>query len=151
MITIPTTIAYIWIWNLLSVNGDMARLAWMYFGMIGKFSWLETKPLISQNIELVQVWGAQHAMHMISRITYQARLDKRFMNFVTLQPLVVDKAFMPYIKAMYVPFHLLYGSLICYHRLQGDRPKCWGLLVEVSRTKKHICIITVGLWTCFFQ
>ena len=60
-------------------------------------------------------------MNMIGK--YEGRLDKRFMNFVTLQPLVVDQAFVPYIKAIYVPFHLLYGSLICYQRLQSDRPK----------------------------
>ena len=54
---------------------------------------------------------------------YEGTLHKRFMNFLTLQPLVVDEALMPYMKAMYVPFHLLYGSLICYQRLQSDRPK----------------------------
>ena len=56
-------------------------------------------------------------------VTYEGTLHKRFMNFLTLQPLVVDQALMPYMKAMYVPFHLLYGSLICYQRLQSDRPK----------------------------
>ena len=50
-------------------------------------------------------------MHTISRITYQARLDKRFMNFLTLQPLVIEQAFIPYMKAKYVPLHLLYGRL----------------------------------------
>ena len=50
-------------------------------------------------------------------------MDERFMNLITLQPLVVDQALMPYMKAMHVPFHLLYGSLICYQRLQSDRPK----------------------------
>ena len=55
--------------------------------------------------------------------TYEETLHKRFMNFLTLQPLVVDQALMPYMKAMHVPFHLLYGSLICYQRLQSDRPK----------------------------
>ena len=77
-------------------------------------------------------------MHMISRITYQARLDKRFMNFVTLQPLVIEQAFIPYMKAKYVPLHLLYGSLICYQRLQNDRQKFLRVLVEVSQTKKHL-------------
>ena len=50
-------------------------------------------------------------------------MDERFMNLITLQPLVVDQVSMPYMKAMYVPSHLLYGSLICYQRLQSDRPK----------------------------
>ena len=65
-------------------------------------------------------------------------MHKRFMNFLTLQPLVVDQAVMPYMKAMYVPFHLLYGSLICYQRLQSERSKCLRVLVEVSQTQKHI-------------
>ena len=43
---------------------------------------------------------------------------------VTLQPLVPDQAFMPHIKAMNVPFHLLYGSLICSKILKSDRQKC---------------------------
>ena len=54
---------------------------------------------------------------------YEAKLDKRFMNFVALQPLVVDEAFMPHMKAIDVPFHFLYGGLTCYQRLQSDRPK----------------------------
>ena len=47
-------------------------------------------------------------MHTISHITYEARLNKRFMNFVTLQPLVTEQAFMTYMKAMYVPFHFVW-------------------------------------------
>ena len=54
---------------------------------------------------------------------YEGKLDKRFMNFVALQPLAVDEAFMPHMKAIDVPFHFLYGSLTCYQRLQSDRPK----------------------------
>ena len=55
---------------------------------------------------------------------YEGDVDKRFMNFVALQPLVEDEAFMPHMKAIDVPFHLLYGDLTCYQRLQSDRPKC---------------------------
>ena len=55
---------------------------------------------------------------------YEGDVVKRFMNFIALQPLVVDEAFMPHMKAVDVPFHLLYGGLICYQRLQSDRPKC---------------------------
>ena len=40
---------------------------------------------------------------------YKARLDKRFMSFVALQPLVVDEAFMPFMRAIDVPFHLLHS------------------------------------------
>ena len=54
---------------------------------------------------------------------YEGKLDNRFMNFVALQPLAVDEAFMPHMKAIDVPFHFLYGGLTCYQRLQIDRPK----------------------------
>ena len=55
---------------------------------------------------------------------YEGDVVKRFMNLVALQPLVVDEAFMPHMKAMDVPFHTMYGSLICFKGLQSDRPKC---------------------------
>ena len=58
------------------------------------------------------------------RVKYEGTLDKRFMNFLALQPLDVDEAFMPHMKAIDVPFHTMYGSLICSKGLQSDRPKC---------------------------
>ena len=60
----------------------------------------------------------------VSGSTYEGDVVKRFMNLVALQPLVVDEAFMPHMKAMHVPFHTMYGSLICFKGLQSDRPKC---------------------------
>ena len=38
--------------------------------------------------------------------------------------LLLDQAFIPHMNAIDVSFHLLYGSLICYQRLQSDRSKC---------------------------
>ena len=55
---------------------------------------------------------------------YEGDVDKRFMNFVALQPLLEDEAFMPHLKAIDVPLNLLYGDLTCYQRPQSDRPKC---------------------------
>ena len=60
----------------------------------------------------------------VSGSTYEGDVVKRFMNLVALQPLVVDEAFMPHMKAMDVPFQTMYGSLICFKGLQSDRPKC---------------------------
>ena len=40
-------------------------------------------------------------------------------------------------KARDVPFLMLYGSLICTHRLQSDRPKCRGCLVDPRWTPKY--------------
>ena len=53
-------------------------------------------------------------------------------------PLVPNQAFMPRIKAMNVPFHLLYGSQICSKRLQSDRQKCGGILAAPDPPQKHI-------------
>ena len=75
---------------------------------------------------------------------YEAKLDKRFMNLEALLPLIVDEAFMPHMKAVDVPCHFLYGGLTCYQRLQSDRPKCSGVLVEVSRTTKYDHIIPIS-------
>ena len=47
-------------------------------------------------------------------LNYEAEIVKRGMDSITVQPLVADEAFMPHLEAMYVPFHMEYGSLICY-------------------------------------
>ena len=91
------------------------------------------------------IWNRLHIWNSESCF-YEGTLHKRFMNFLTLQPLVVDQALMPYMKAMHVPFHLLYGSLICYQRLQSDRPKWRGMVAEVSQTQKHMYKIPIS-WT----
>ena len=48
---------------------------------------------------------------------YEAYNRKKFTHSITLQPPVADQAFMPHMKAMYVPFHMGYDSLITYQRL----------------------------------
>ena len=101
---------------------------------------------LSHDMDLV-LWKWTIILGSYSNLTvYEGTLHKRFMNFLTLQPLVVDQALMPYMKAMYVPFHLLYGSLICYQRLQSDRPKWRGMVAEVSQTQKHMYKIPIS-WT----
>ena len=47
-------------------------------------------------------------------VQYEAENVKTSMNSVTLQPHVADHAYMAHMKAMYVPFHMGYSSLICY-------------------------------------
>ena len=54
-----------------------------------------------------------------------------------MQPLVVDHATIPQMKAMDVPCHLVYGSLICVKGLQSDRPKCRGMLVDPRAFQNH--------------
>ena len=81
---------------------------------------------------------------------YLALLAQNLFTKVLCDP--VDKAFMSPMKAMYVPFYLLYGNMICYQRLQSDRPKYLLVLVEVSLTQKHIEIVpclSVGILVKF--
>ena len=59
---------------------------------------------------------------------------------------MVDQAFMPNMNTIDVPFHLLYGNLICYQRLLSDRPKGRGMLAEVSQTPKYDHKIPIS-WT----
>ena len=65
---------------------------------------------------------------------YEAYNSKKVMNSIALQPLVADQVLMPHIKAMYVPFQMGYGSLMCYKGLRSDRLKCLRVLVEASWT-----------------
>ena len=60
------------------------------------------------------------------------------MKSITLKPLGADQATLPHMKAMYVPFHLVYGSLISFKGLQSDRPKCKGLLVDPGAFQTHV-------------
>ena len=51
-------------------------------------------------------------------------------ELVSLQPLGADHATLPHMKAMHVPFHLVYGSLISFKGFQSDRPKSRGMSVD---------------------
>ena len=56
----------------------------------------------------------------------------------------------PYIKAMDIPFHLIYGSLICVKRLQRDRQNKKGNLQTPGRHQNMITkYLSVGLWSWF--
>ena len=50
---------------------------------------------------------------------------------------------MPQMRAINVPFHLLYGSLICSKKLQSDRLKCRGTLADPSTSQNHAWIIAI--------
>ena len=65
---------------------------------------------------------------------YEGENVKSFTTFIAMQPLVADHAFMPHLKALYVPFHMAFSGLICSKGLQSDRPKWRGRLAEVSQT-----------------
>ena len=42
---------------------------------------------------------------------------------ISMQPLGIEQANNPHMKAKDVPFHMGYGGLICSKALQNDRPK----------------------------
>ena len=42
-----------------------------------------------------------------------------------------------HIKAMHVLFHLMYGSFVCSKRLQSERPKCGGMMVDPRAFQNH--------------
>ena len=50
-------------------------------------------------------------------------------------------------EAIPISFHMRYGSMICSKRLQSDRPKSWGMLVEAGATQsKTVSKTTVLEW-----
>ena len=49
-----------------------------------------------------------------ARITYEGKDEKTGTTLIAMQPLVADQAYMPQMKAMCVPFHMVYGRLMCY-------------------------------------
>ena len=42
-----------------------------------------------------------------------------------------------HMKATYVLFHLMYGSFVCLKRLQSERPKCGGMMVDPGAFQNH--------------
>ena len=54
-------------------------------------------------------------------------------NTVSLQPLVADHATIPHVIAMDLLFQIRYGGLICYTKLQSDRPYCTVLGMDRNR------------------
>ena len=71
--------------------------------------------------------AAAQAFHSVL-ILYEGRSQGTFPHAISLQPLGVGHATIPHIKAMDVPFHLIYGSLICAKRFQSDRQNKEGCL-----------------------
>ena len=58
---------------------------------------------------------------MFPEWTYEGNLTYKVTDAVTQQPIVAGDDTIHHIKAIDVPFHLIYGSLICAKRLQSER------------------------------
>ena len=52
---------------------------------------------------------------------YEGRFYRSEPSFISMQPLGKEHANIPHMRAMDVPFHLIYGSLIYAKRLESDR------------------------------
>ena len=59
---------------------------------------------------------------------YEGGFCESLNTFISLKPLGIGHANIPHIKAMDVPFHLIYSSLICAKRSQSDRQNKMGYL-----------------------
>ena len=57
------------------------------------------------------------------RCQYEGGLSISLSAVISMQPLGIEQANNPHMKAKDVPFHMGYGGLICSKALQNDRPK----------------------------
>ena len=81
-------------------------------------------------------------------LIYEAGVIKSETGVIFLQPLGTGHATIPHIKAMDVPFHLIYGSLICAKRLKSDRQNKEGCLqTPAGRQNMIIKYLSVGQWS----
>ena len=69
---------------------------------------------------------------------------------VTLQPLAADHVTIPYMMAIDIPFHMRYGSLICYKKLLNDRLKC-SILCSTGFARASASLAVTWLFLIFGQ
>ena len=48
------------------------------------------------------------------KVVYEVKDEKTGTTLIAVQPLVADQTYMSQMKAMCVPFHMVYGRLMCY-------------------------------------
>ena len=84
----------------------------------------------------------------VSRNEYEGGLSISLSALISLQPLGVGNATIPHVKAIDVPFHLIYGSLICAKRFQSDRQNKEGCS-QTPGGHQYMIIkyLSVGQWT----
>ena len=85
---------------------------------------------------------------LISDEVYEGRFTGTDPHAISLQPLGIGHATIPHIKAMDVPFHLIYGSLICAKGLKNDRQNKEGCFqTPAGRLNMIIKYLSVGQWS----
>ena len=81
-------------------------------------------------------------------VLYEGGFTESFTRTVSLQILGTGHATIPHIKAMDVPFHLIYDNLICGKRLQSDRQNKEGCLQTPGGHQNMIIkYLSVGQWS----
>ena len=80
-------------------------------------------------------------------IAYEGRPSVKFTTSVALQPYGSYHATISQMKDIYVLFHLQYGRFMCSKRLQNERPKCEGMVVDPRAFQDHaeIGLFELGL------
>ena len=71
------------------------------------------------------------------------------MTSITLQPLVTGQTSMSPMKSNDVIFYPLAVDVICYERLQSDRPQCLRVFVgggQLELKNSFKLYLSVGLW-----
>ena len=60
--------------------------------------------------------GAPKVMFVLLWVSpmYVVTFSETFTALISLQPLVGNQAYIPHIKAIYVPFHMIYGRLMIF-------------------------------------
>ena len=86
--------------------------------------------LLSEVIPQMRCASIRNRTTHVSSTEYEAGVIKSETGVIFLQPLGTGHATIPHIKAMDVPFHLIYSSLICAKRLQSDRQNKVGCLLD---------------------
>ena len=89
-----------------------------------------TDDVLSEYFEVEKNPGQNYPTRMYVIKVYEAWAILSETELVSLQPLEADHATLPHMKAMHVPFHLVYGSLISFKGFQSDGPKSRGMSVD---------------------
>ena len=102
----------------------------------------------SKSPPIFPLWTSYTGVHKM--VCYEGGLSISLSALISLQPLGLGHATIPHIKALDVPFHLIYGSLICAKRFQSDRQNKEGCS-QTPGGHQYMIIkyLSVGQWTWF--
>ena len=60
-----------------------------------------------------ELWVAEYPINRVQvKVEYEATLSETFTALISLQPLIGNQAYMPQMKAIYVLFCMVYGTVV---------------------------------------